>query len=310
MATNTIKARRLFRFADVVGGRRLITATVGPDVAPILLTLEGEPDYRIETSPDQPSFPRKRAGQPNRFRIHHRVAEDVWTELDLPETVENYHFVQPLGDGEWLLVRGRADDDRDDNAHVHDADGRLLRSFHAGDGAEDVYVTVDGQVWISYFDEGVYSGVKLGQAGLVRLDRSGVCSLKFNEQAVGVPTIDDCYALNVASDREVWICYYMDFPLVRLLDSKVNAVWPSAVVGGSNAFAVRAGLVLYVGAYNRRNDLYVARIGDRRGTKLAVVDDEGRPLKWVHSFARRDRLFLQAEDSLHVVEVPDRMPGG
>jgi hypothetical protein len=301
----TIEARRLFRFAEVIGERRLITATVGPDLTPILLSLEGEPDYQIEASPDQPRFPKKRADRPNNFRIHHRVAEDVWTELDLPETVENYHAVQPLRDEEWLLVRGRSEGDRDENAHVYDAFGRLLRSFPAGDGVQDVQSTRGGDIWISYFDEGIFGDTKLGQAGLARLDRSGVCSFEFNDQPVGVWEISDCYALNVASDREVWLCYYTDFPLVRLMDGKVDAAWTEGPVKGSPAFAVRADRTLFAGGYEERDKLVLTRLGDRAGVKLTVTDEAGLRLKGFRTFARRDRLFLQTEDTLHVVEVPN-----
>jgi hypothetical protein len=307
--TKTIEARPLFEFANVIDNRHLVAASVGPNLDPLLLTLDEKPDYRIETSPDQPSFPKKRAGRPNRFRIHHQVADEVWTTLDLPETDENYHAVQPLGEEKWLLVRGRADGDGDRNAHVHDIKGRHVRSFPAEDGIQDVQVTRGGDIWVSYFDEGLFGGTRLGHAGLARLDESGNCSFEFNSTAVGVPDIVDCYALNVASDHDVLLYYYTDFPLVRLLDGKVDRVWSKVPVKGSSAFAVRADMVLFVGGYEKHNELVLARFGDRRGTTLAVTDDGGRPLGRFSAFGRRDRLFLQTEDALHLVEVPERLPG-
>lgn len=294
----------------VVGDRNLVQATVGPNLDPLLLTLDGEPDYRIETSPNQPTFPKKRADRPNRFRVHHMVADGVWATMDLPETVENYHQVQPLGEDEWLLIRGRADGDGDRNAHVHDINGRHVRSFPAGDGIQDVQATRGGDIWISYFDEGVFGGTRLGQAGLVCLDRSGGCSFEFNSSAVGVPGIADCYALNVASDHEVWLYYYTEFPLVKLKDGKFDSMWSKVPVKGSPAFASRAEMVLFVGGYQKHNELILARFGDARGTTLAVTDERGRPLGRFSAFGRRDRLFLQTEEALHVIEVPERLPGG
>lgn len=304
----TIEARRLLEFAGTVGGGHLIQATVGPNLDPVLLTLEREPDYRVE-APGWASFPKLRAGRPNRFRIHHMVADGVWTTLDLPETDENYHAVQPLGVEGWLLVRGRADDEHDENAHVYDADARPLRSFHAGDGIQDVQATADGQIWVSYFDEGVFSGMSLGRSGLVRLDAQGECEFRFPGDHGGMlPGIVDCYALNVASNREVWLYYYTDFPLVKLVDGKVESVWSGVPVKGSPAFAIRAGMAIFVGGYEDHERLVLMRRGDKRGMKLAIRDECGAPLEGFSAFGRRDRLFLQTETALHAVEVPDRLP--
>jgi hypothetical protein len=305
----TIEARRLFGFAEVTGDRHLIAATVGPHLDPVILSSEREPDYR--TDGPGATFPRKRGRRPNRFRIHHRVADEVWTTLDLPETDENLHDIQPLGEHEWLLVRGRADGEGDRNANVHDASGRHARSFHAGDGIQDVQATPEGQVWISYFDEGVFGGTRLGQAGLARLNGSGGCWFEFNPLAGGgLPDIADCYALNVASDREVWLYYYTEFPLVRLVDGEVEGHWPNVPVKGSGGFAVRAPMVLFAGGYDRRDDLILARLGDKRGMGLIATDEGGRPLEGFSAFGRRDHLFLQTEEALYVVEVPDRLPNG
>ncbi len=131
----TIEARRLFDFSDVIGSRHLIASTVGPNLDPLVLSLEQAPDYRME-SPGQANFPKKRADIPNRFRIHHLVSDNVWETIDLPETVENFYAVQPLGDGLWLLVRGRADNEEGRNAYIYDGYGRYVRSFHAGDGIQ------------------------------------------------------------------------------------------------------------------------------------------------------------------------------
>src|SRR5262249_48614233 len=152
----------------ILGSRHLINVTVSPSLDLVLLSLGQPPDYRAET--EHFSFPKRRAGRPNHFRIHYRAGDD-WVGIDLPATDENYHAVQPLPQGRWLLVRGRAAGKRDDNAHVHAPDGTWLRSFHAGDGIADVQATERGSVWVSYFDEGVFGDTALGQSGLACFDR-------------------------------------------------------------------------------------------------------------------------------------------
>jgi hypothetical protein len=99
----TIVARRLFGLPEVVGDRHLINVTVGPDLGPVILSVEQPPDYRIE-SPGWASFPKCRAARPNRFRIHHQ-AGGRWRAVDLPETFENFHHLHPLGEDGWLLAR-------------------------------------------------------------------------------------------------------------------------------------------------------------------------------------------------------------
>jgi hypothetical protein len=300
----TIVARRIFRVPEVIGDRHLINVTVGPDLAPVALSLEQEPDYRIE-SPGWAAFPKKRADTPNRFRIHHH-AGGRWEILDLPETVENFHVLQPLGGDEWLLVRNRADDDNDRNAHVYDAAGRHVRSFHAGDGIQDVQATGDGKIWVSYFDEGVFGSTKLGRRGLVRLEGDGGCTFRFPGVYGGkIPDIVDCYALNVASDRETWAYYYTDFPVVKLVDGEPESIWPNVPVRGSSGFAVEGDVALFAGGYGKKENLYHVRLGEKRAKKIEPTDEEGRPLGKFWAFGRGDRLFLQTGEDVFKVEVAD-----
>jgi hypothetical protein len=158
-----ITARRLFDLEDVVGDRHLVQVTVSANLEPVVLTLEQPLDYRIDK--EHFSFPKRTANRANCFRIHSRKREK-WSWVDLAPTRENYHFVQPLGSQHWLLVRGRAGDEKDINAHIFGMDGNLQRTFHAGDGIEDVQATERRNIWISYFDEGVFGKSSLGQSGL------------------------------------------------------------------------------------------------------------------------------------------------
>jgi hypothetical protein len=128
-----VPARRLFDIGDILGDRHLVRVTVSANLEPVVLTLEHPLDYRIEK--EHGSFPKKTADRLNSFRIHLKAGEE-WSSVDLATTRENYHCIQPLGDQQWLLVRGRAGDEKDQNARVHDMDGKLTRSFHAGDGIE------------------------------------------------------------------------------------------------------------------------------------------------------------------------------
>jgi hypothetical protein len=295
-----VVAEQLLEFATVVGDRHLIAVTVGPSLDPILLSLGQTPDYRVHKA--RASFPKRRAASPNRFRVHFQAGEE-WLGIDLAETNENYHAVQPLPAGKWLLVRGRATDEQDHNAHVHAPDGLWLGSLHAGDGIEDVQAAVGGNVWVSYFDEGVFGDTALGQSGLVCFDQGGQPVFRLDE--LGDPilrSMADCYALNVCSAREVWLYFYTDFPLVRLLDRKVAGHWMMPIAG-SHAFAVDGERVLLAGSYDHAGTLFLGRLDKLDFEEVTPVNEEGLPLRKFSAFGRRHRLYLATEDAVHVVDL-------
>src|SRR5262245_16083792 len=97
-----VPARRRFDIGDLVGDRHLIRVTVSANLQPVVLTLEQPLDYRIEKG--HGNFPKKTADHSNSFRIHFKTGEE-WFSVDLATTRENYHYIQPLGDQQWLLVR-------------------------------------------------------------------------------------------------------------------------------------------------------------------------------------------------------------
>jgi hypothetical protein len=298
---DTIQAARLFSLSEVLGHESLVAVAIGPEGEPLLLTLQGTPDYRDERK--GASFPRSRARRPNRFRLHH-CPGGKWQAVDLDETDENFHHLQPLGSGEWLLVRARSGGDSDPNAHVYDAHGHRLRSFPAGDGINDVQTTLDGRIWVSYFDEGVFGDTTLGSSGLVCLDDRGQCRFRFSDLvSPDVPYIADCYALNVASDADVWAYYYTDFPLVHLRELRIHRVWPDVSVGGAAAFAVLNGNALFAGSYGDRAHLSLVRLGEATARELTVVDTEGQPVEFVGALGRAERLFLTADETVFTVDV-------
>ncbi len=297
---NQVVARKLLEFTAILGSRHLITVSAGPSLDPVLLSLEQTPDYRVTTA--NASFPKRQAVKPNSFRLHYQAGEE-WVHLDLPATAENYHAVQPLPRQRWLLVRGRASGEDDRNSQVYEADGTPAHSFHAGDGIADVQATERGSVWVSYFDEGVFGRTALGQSGLACLGRDGPPTFRLNDLPDPVLTsMADCYALNVCSDREVWLYFYTDFPLVRLLDRKVAAHWMMPVAG-SHALTVDRGRVLLAGNYKRKESLFLGRLDELDFAEVTPVDEEGQPLRQFRAFGRRDHLYLVTREALHVVDL-------
>jgi hypothetical protein len=298
-----ITATRAFDLEEIVPACHVVRVSVGPRFDPVILSMDAPPDYR-RTAPPGVSYAKLRADQMNHFRIDH-LLNGQWRSVTLAPTRENYHGVQPLGADEWLLVRGRAEGNADPNAHVYDSDGSRSRSFPAGDGIEDVQITEEGRIWVSYFDEGVFGDTALGQAGLTCLDRSGKVRFQFNELASAgtVPDIADCYALNVCSDREVWLCYYTDFPIVQLAEGRIAGIWAGVGVRGAHALAVSGRNVLLAGSYDKPNRLFLVDLDTSAVQERILVDAEGKEIKAFTAFGRGSRLWLQANRVLFVVEL-------
>lgn len=298
-ASRPIVARHLFDFREVVGDRHVVTTTVGADLNPVVLSLGNSPDYRVEK--EGASFAKRKASEPNHFRIHYR-REEQWLDVDVEDTYQNFHAVQPLGSEQWLLVRGRASSPADRNAHIADCYGRIIRSFHAGDGIEDVQATSDLKIWLSYFDEGVFSGMEMGRGGLVCLNPRGTKVFDYGNVTSQQDHITDCYALNASGDHETWLYYYTDFPLVHIRDFQTKHRWQGIPVSGSHAFAIADRHALFFGSYNERQTLFDVNLCTLRAQKLIAVTTKGKKVRPVSAFGRASHLHLLTAESLFLVD--------
>jgi hypothetical protein len=220
--------------------------------------------------------------------------------------------VQPLPDDEVLIVDARAELRRDGtydlNGRVFGPDGALRREFLLGDGVEDVQTSARRDIWVSYFDEGVYGNLgwgetggpaPIGAPGLIRWRSNGEVSWKFEPADPDHP-IDDCYALNVADDA-TWACYYSEFPLVRVALDGTVAMWTTPV-RGARAVAIAGETAVFFGGYrdDRQRCMLVA-VGDGELTErkqLQLSRKSGEPL-----LASR---VVGRGSSLHLFDGPDR----
>lgn len=180
--------------------------------------------------------------------------------LAIGPTARRYSFSQALPDRKWLFAEARAVGEQSPNADVFAEDGRLLASLFLGDGIEHVQVSSCSDIWVGYFDEGVYGGGKLEHSGLVCFDQDGNPRLRFWPEitdSYALPPVDDLYALNVCGNGDVWCCYYSDFPLVRLKGRQFGAVWPDFPGKPMRALAVNGTKLLIVPAYTKSGPLDV-----------------------------------------------------
>ena len=302
-------ARHIVDFGSVTSEWNRINVSVGPLGEVVILALRQQPDYRhIDKSGASSS--KSFVEQPNNFRIFHQV-KDRWASIDVAETHLNMHFAQPLSQNEWLLVRARSRGNSDANGHTYSAGGSLLSTMPLGDGIQDVQTTPSGRIWVSYFDEGVFGGTSFGNAGLANYDAKGGQQFDFNAaNAAHEMLIADCYALNVVSDEEVWLCPYTDFPLVRLRNKQISHRWDNNPVHGADAFAVWKDRALFTGGYHQKDKLFIVHLYRSEGKELAkeeyqAISNDGKVIMFTQVIGRGSCLYLVTSDSLYSLDLQE-----
>ena len=201
-------------------------------------------------------------------------------ETHLSGMTATFPKVEILPDGKILVVAPRCYRNQDGthelNARIYNSDGVEQQKFLLGDGISHVQADVNGNIWVGYFDEGVYGNFgwqypvgPFGAAGLSCFDPSGKKIWDF-EPPNGFDHISDCNALNVAKTG-VWAYYYTDFP-IALVDSDFRVrCWSSESAGGG-AFAVASERVLLYGGYgDRRTACSLLQLGDGVAKLIAEV---------------------------------------
>ncbi len=199
-------------------------------------------------------------------------------------------LIDRFADGRILVASSRARG-QDRNAALYSSTGRRLRDFVLGDGIEHLLCSPDGTIWVGYFDEGVF-GDSVGTGGLVRFDDTGIVKWNYNARWRETGrSIADCYALTLAG-RDVWSCYYTDFPVILVSDGK-ESYWTNNEIGGASALAVSDRLVVLAGGYSKEK------------TRIALIKLSADSVKRVGAINRPQlasaELLQGRSDTLHFV---------
>lgn len=310
--TRTLQLETIVDLSPFAESGELVALNVGPDDRVYAVIALRELDYRVEkrgasfakTIPDLPQAYRVLAFHDGSERLDIQIAQEPF----------NIHDVQPLPKDRILLVCCRSHyrgvDDFDRNGRVYSSDGKLVREILLGDGIENVQTTTSGKIWTSYFDEGVFGSYgwidPVGAPGLIAWNPSGKKLYEFSPSQ-GLDFISDCYAMNVASDSDIWIYYYTEFPLVHLRDGEVVSFWPSSV-NGSRAFAIESERVLFAGSYDDRDAFQLfelARGRARKLTQFSLLDEAGKAMRALRVIGRRNALYALHNDRIYRCSIQD-----
>jgi len=281
------RAERVFGMPELPAGWEFAAAGVGPDFALLIVAADGPFDAR-------------RAGHSSRYRVYKATGGSLEGFDFVAPVGAAYTHAQPIGDGDFLLVAPWPSKGVEKNGHIWRSDGTLVRQIALGEGINQVQTSSRSEVWVGYNDEGVY---RAGEPGLTCFDPDGKRTFSFADSVANddvVPIIDDCYALNVSSDNEIWVYYYSAFPLVRLVDKRLAGIWTRVPGLGAHAFAVGEKSVLFAGDYGDRSS--ITRYFPESGRiEMGHAIGDGQQLEFTRAIGRADRLHLVASSAMWLV---------
>ena len=275
-----LQAERLFELPSVPAGWELAATGVGPDFEVLIVAAEA-------------SFDARRAGQSSRYRVYKGIGKSFEDFEFVAAGRAAYMFVQPIDIQNFLLVTPWIYEGVENAGHIWSYDGTLVGQLPLGQGIEQVQTSARSDVWVGYNDEGIFSAM---EPGLACFDRTGKRVFSFadsiaNDDHSNIPHIDDCYALNVTSENEVWVYYYGAFPLVRLVDRQLAGIWPRVPGLGAHAFAVGDRSVLFAGDYGASSA--ITRYFPESGrSEMGHAIGDGLPVEFTRAIGRADRLYL------------------
>jgi hypothetical protein len=223
-------------------------------------------------------------------RVAERVSPDVRPEVQL------------LPNQEWLYVRPVTGEN---NIRIYAFDGTPVGRFVAGFSVRHCQSSTRGDVWVGYGDEGIFGPEQPGNAGLNCFDTHGNRLFRYDEFAERhkLPPVFGCYALNVASETDVWMYYYQSFSLVHLVDKELAEFWPRIPIYGARAMAIGGGNVLLQGTYEDYRHLQLVRLDSLSVEGVMALDPNGRPVDLRRGYGRGSSLYLEGEDSLFLLDV-------
>ncbi|MEU1555077.1 hypothetical protein ABZ517_20480 [Streptomyces scabiei] len=200
-----------------------------------------------------------------------------------------------LPDGGFVVADARSRDSHD-QVQVFDALGRPSWAFRVGDAIEHLLTDEAGDLWIGYFDEGVF-GDPLSAPGARRWSSTGTALWEYRPPP-GVDHIADCYALNVGRGG-AWVYPYTGFPLVEVRgDDSLRA--RTTGVDGASGVAVHEDRAAFLGGYRGNRDrLTLARLTDTSvetvRTALLTRPDGAPVHRRRRVVSRGARLYVQEE---------------
>ena len=217
-----------------------------------------------------------------------------FSALEVPTSLPVSH-VQPLPGGKILIASARTQGT--DNAEVWAGSDHPHQAGLIGDAIEHLLTTPGGAIWAGYFDEGIF-GTEPAAHGLVRFTSDLTIDWAYPQREL--PSIDDCYALNVAGETAS-ICAYSPFHLITVTGDQARD--HGQVPGHGAHWLLTAGeRAALIGGYGPEYDLITPlRITPAgvipHGPQRRLVRPDGLEIPRGHATCRGPDLHLFPRDS-------------
>lgn len=275
------------------------------------LIIHSAPKYRAENG----MFAVIKSEQPKNYTfIRHDFKGNEVLKTVIKNEYFNFHNVNFLPTNEILLICGRSryksETEIDKNARIYNSSGELSREFIVGDGIQDVKIDTKGNIWTSYFDEGIYGNYgwnnPIGTSGLICWNKEGKKIWEF-EPTDGLDHISDCYAMNIDLENNTWFYYYTEFPLVKLSDSKQIDFWGTKIEG-SSSLNISDNKILMADGYDSNNFVLFEINGKKlkKSKKIKFQSKEGIELNkqnYITSFG--SNIGFRNENKIYLTNVSE-----
>ncbi|WP_315907032.1 hypothetical protein [Priestia koreensis] len=209
--------------------------------------------------------------------------------------------IQEIGTNDWLIAYRQEDEDI---VCICSGFGKVLTEFSIGEGVEDCQVDIKDQIWVSYFDEGIFSEDPRSQEGIVAFDLAGnVVYDRYGKLVVDeiVPPIDDCYALNVTGD-EVWLYYYSDFPVVQLKNHQLENIWKDIDLDPYSVHSFAVGTDHLIFCTNKGPLLHYSLINNKL-EQCVPTDENGKALRVERYVCRGPIIYLHTLQGIYTYKL-------
>lgn len=173
-------------------------------------------------------------------------------ETQLSAVQPRFPRIDALPDGGFVVADARRRDGTE-QVQIFDALGRPSWSFAVGDAIEHLLTDESGNLWVGYFDEGVFDD-PLSEPVVRCWSSTGTPVWQYSALP-GLGWFLECYALNV-DRRAVWACPYPDFPLLEVRDGRQIQA-RTTPVGGASGVVVCGDRVAIYGGYADEHDRIV-----------------------------------------------------
>lgn len=179
--------------------------------------------------------------------------------------------VRALDDDTAIVVDCGAEREQP-NAWIFNRAGKMLTSFCAGDGIQDV-VVCGCHIAVTYFDEGIFGGVSPSLEGVSIFNRAGEFVFGYHSQfGYERASIADCYAACADVRGRLCIFPYTEFPVVRIdLASRVREVFSTPeIVHGASAISLTDDRGFLWGPYHQAGEFFEVPLGSPSATNVGT----------------------------------------